>query len=247
MPPRPRHWTVWRAVAAMTAGPGIVAGAGASCSGEPDLGVPRATIETPTRVELREGTALYFDVTPDGAGIVIDLVGQLWEVPSRGGRARPLTDAVHEIAEDRQPSVSPDGRWIATRSDRQAGRGISLHERGVDRHRQLTDSALVLGGDDGVPVWLPDGQGLIHHHRGVIVETNVASGARRMLAFDSLDNRLLDEAFRLCRRPSAPGQRPLALRIGTRPAGGPARRRDMGDRPRIEQGARHSSKIWTGV
>jgi imidazolonepropionase-like amidohydrolase/Tol biopolymer transport system component len=191
---RTRDRTVWRAVAVAT-GLGIVAGAGASCSGDSDLDAARDVTGPVTRVELREGTALYFDLTPDGAAVVVDLAGQLWDVPVGGGRARALTDAVRDTAEDRQPSVSPDGRWIATRSDRPGGRGIWLHERGADRHRRLTDSALVLGGDDGVPVWLPDGEGLIHHHRGTIVETSVASGVHRTLVFDSLENRLLDEPF----------------------------------------------------
>jgi len=165
----------------------------ASCRG--DAGPRRSVIsrDLPTSVELSEGTALYFDLTPDGTGIVIDLAGQLWEVPSRGGRARPLTDAVREMADDRQPAVSPDGRSIAARSDRPPGRGIWLVERDGDGRRALTDSALVLGGDDGVPAWLPDGRGLVHHHRGVIVETSITSGESRAFVFDSLENRLLDE------------------------------------------------------
>lgn len=119
---------------------------GAACAGPTVLrpSRPRAT-DGPTRLVLREGTALTFDLTPDGSGIVIDLLGQLWEVPAAGGPARPLTDGVGATADDRQPAVSPDGRWIATRSDRPGGRGIWVHANGGGEHRQVTDSATTTG------------------------------------------------------------------------------------------------------
>jgi hypothetical protein len=47
-------------------------------SREPRSGNSAATIL------VREGTALYFDLLPDGSGIVIDLLGQLWVVPREG-------------------------------------------------------------------------------------------------------------------------------------------------------------------
>src|SRR5688572_10414401 len=95
-----------------------------------------------TEIEVTEGTALYFDVSPVDGAIVIDLLGQLWEMPNGGGTTRALTDAVGDIADDRQPAFSPDGQWIATRSDRSEGRGIWVHSRNGQVHRQVTDSAL---------------------------------------------------------------------------------------------------------
>ena len=144
-------------------------------------------------IEVSEGTALYFDVSPVDGAIVIDLLGQLWEMPNAGGATRALTDAVGDIADDRQPAVSPDGQWIATRSDRSEGRGIWVHSRNGQVHRQVTDSAFVLGDDTGLPVWMPTAPELLYVRRGTIRQIDLASRNARTLAFDSLPNVSLDE------------------------------------------------------
>ena len=153
----------------------------------------KSSTADPAIVRATAGTALYFDLTPDGRSIIIDLLGQLWEVPVGGGAATPITNAVRDAADDRQPAISPDGQWIAARSDRAAGRGIWLHARTGKSARALTDSATILGGDVGVPAWSPSGARIAYTHDGGIMMLDVATGRRERLQIPDLGNGSFDE------------------------------------------------------
>ena len=59
--------------------------------------------------DVRQGTNLTVALAPDGATLVIDLLGQLWRLPVTGGGAEPLTDPGEQA---RNPRVSPDGRRV---------------------------------------------------------------------------------------------------------------------------------------
>src|SRR5688500_9252224 len=73
-------------------------------SADAELPLPSRPIEFTTT----EGSWMSVDVSPDGATIVFDLLGQLYTIPAAGGTATPL--AHHEWAWDANPRFSPDGK-----------------------------------------------------------------------------------------------------------------------------------------
>jgi len=107
--------------------------------------------ETEVAIDVREGTWMSLDVSPDGRELAFDLLGDIYVIPLAGGEARALTSG---MTWDMQPRYSPDGQWIAFTSDRGGGDNVWVMPRGGGEARQITkeDFRLVNG-----PVWSPDG------------------------------------------------------------------------------------------
>jgi imidazolonepropionase-like amidohydrolase/Tol biopolymer transport system component len=112
---------------------------------------PTTTVEFDTD----EGTWMSCDVSPDGQKIVFDLLGDIYLMPSSGGRAELLSGGVSWEA---QPRFSPDGKLIAFSSDRDGGDNIWVMDADGKNRRQVTKETTRLL---NTPAWTPDGQYLL--------------------------------------------------------------------------------------
>jgi len=100
---------------------------------------------------LTEGTWISVDVSPDGKTLVFDLLGDLYTMPSTGGKATAITQGP---AIDRTPSFSPDGSKILFMSDKSGFENIWTVDADGTNPRMITDESVNVLAN---PVWSPDG------------------------------------------------------------------------------------------
>lgn len=103
-------------------------------------------------IDVRGGTWMSLDVSPDGETIVFDLLGDIYRMPIGGGAAEALTSG---LAWDFQPRFSPDGSRIAFTSDRAGGENIWTMAADGGDLTQVTEEDFRLLNN---PVWTPDGR-----------------------------------------------------------------------------------------
>jgi Tol biopolymer transport system component len=109
-----------------------------------------APARTPIEVTVSEGTSMSVAVSPDGRTLAIDLQGSIWTLPAAGGAAKRITDLFNDA---RQPTWSPDGKWIAFFAYRDGGYDIwAIAPDGSNQHK-LTWGPF----DDREPIWSHDG------------------------------------------------------------------------------------------
>ena len=103
-------------------------------------------------IDVREGTWLSPDLSPDGKTIVFDLLGDLYLLKASGGDARQIT---HGMAFDSQGVFAPDGKHIVYISDQSGAENIWIASSDGSKPRQLTlyDGNTVFTS----PTWSSDG------------------------------------------------------------------------------------------
>jgi imidazolonepropionase-like amidohydrolase/Tol biopolymer transport system component len=106
-------------------------------------------------IDVRSGTWMTVDVSPDGREIAFDLLGDIYVMPIGGGEARPLMTGV---AWDMQPRYSPNGRWIAFTSDRGGGDNVWIVDRDGSNPRQVTKETFRLLNQAD---WTPDSEYIV--------------------------------------------------------------------------------------
>ncbi|MFG6413341.1 amidohydrolase family protein [Roseateles sp. DC23W] len=114
------------------------------------------------QIDVKSGTWMSVDVSPDGKTVLFDLLGDLYTLPIAGGEAKALT---HSIAWEQQARFSPDGRQIAFLSDAGGGDNVWLMNVDGSDARAVTKEDFRLLNN---PVWHPNGKYLLarKHYTG---------------------------------------------------------------------------------
>jgi len=106
-------------------------GRGAATPRDPmQEGLPLRPTRTAT-FTTKVGHWMSVDVSPDGQTLVFDLLGDLYTMPSSGGKATPLTRG---MAFDGQPRFSPDGKRVVRERSRWRLESLD-HRRRQVRHQ----------------------------------------------------------------------------------------------------------------
>ncbi|WP_420811022.1 amidohydrolase family protein [Ferrimonas lipolytica] len=136
---------------------GLVATTPALAEEQPtwDVNAPTSAPLETISIDVRQGTWMNVDISPDGSTIVFDLLGDIYTIPVSGGEATPL---VQGIAWHMQPRFSPDGKRIAFTSDQDGGDNIwTINIDGSNAQPVTKETFRLLNS----PAWSPDGQYLI--------------------------------------------------------------------------------------
>ncbi len=107
------------------------------------------------RFTTSEGSWISVDISPDGATLVFDLLGDLYTLPVEGGATTPLLTGP---AFESQPRFSPDGSEIVFVSDRSGGQNLWVLSA------DGSDTTQITRGNDNLytsPEWTPDGEYLV--------------------------------------------------------------------------------------
>jgi Tol biopolymer transport system component len=138
-----------------------------------------------TRITHQEMEGLFPSLAPDGRSLVYaSRAAGNWDIYWRelgGGKIRNLTEDCQE--DDTQPAFSPDGEWIAFRSQREGG-GVFVMSVTGESVRRLTPT-----GHYYHPAWSPDGREILCTRERVDDPAERTAGQRKVWAFTTRDGR----------------------------------------------------------
>ena len=117
---------------------------------------------TKAAIDVRSGTWMNVDISPDGKTVVFDLLGDIYTMPVKGGKATPL---MTDIAWQMQPRFSPDGKYIAYTSDENGGDNLWIMNTDGTNSKPVTKETFRLLNS---PAWSPDSNYLVgrKHYTG---------------------------------------------------------------------------------
>jgi len=125
------------------------------------VNAPQGEFKT-ANIDVRTGTWLNVDISPDGKTIIFDLLGDIYSMPVSGGEAKPF---MTDIAWQMQPTFSPDGKYIAFTSDEDGGDNLwVMNADGTNAKAVTSESFRLLNS----PAWSPDSNYLVgrKHYTG---------------------------------------------------------------------------------
>lgn len=111
-----------------------------------------------THGQTNSPLVMYPSVSPDGSTVAFSYQGDIWTVPSTGGKAYRIT--IHE-AYDGMPKWSPDGSMIAFTSDRWGNNDVYVMPAEGGTPKRLT----YYSGNDNNPDWAGNGSILFSTER----------------------------------------------------------------------------------
>ena len=123
----------------------------------------------PLSFETDEGTWMNVDVSPDGQGLVFDLLGDLYTMPIVGGLAQRISSGQ---AFDMQPRFSPDGESIVFISDRDGTFNLWISDPGGGNTRQISRE---VNREVNSPAWSADGQ-YVYVRKHFVDERSLGAG-----------------------------------------------------------------------
>ncbi len=126
----------------------------ASADSEWNVSEPMGEFST-VEINTDRGTWMSVDVSPDGAHVVFDMLGDIYRMPAGGGEAELIRGG---IGWHMQPTYSPDGQYIAYTSDEGGGDNIWIMKAdGSDAWQVTKESFRLLNS----PAWSPDGEYIV--------------------------------------------------------------------------------------